>query len=90
MSSQSDRLITQIEAYCGKRDLDWHAELTAGSAYCWSCKLTVVLTPNRDDGPDRSLVTFAGAGGDPEEVLGSAWRDMRAWLEQAGPGVAAL
>lgn len=82
--SRGEDLAAEIDALVTRRGYEWYVELTAGTECFWACKLTVVLTPNREDGPDRSLVTKATGGQGPEDVLQSAWDDMRAWLDQLG------
>src|SRR5207248_9262237 len=75
-----EQLAGEIDAHCCSYGWEWHADLTAATGCFWSCKLTVVLTPYRDDGPDRSVVTLAAAGEGPEDVFRAAWDDIRAWL----------
>jgi hypothetical protein len=82
--SPLEQLAEEIDAHCRSHGREWHAEMTAGSDCFWACKLTVVLTPYRDDGPDRSLVAYVGAGEGPEGAFRSAWDDMRAWLGAFG------
>jgi hypothetical protein len=76
----AERLAEQIDAYCHEQGWDLAAEVTTGADSAWACQLTLILTPNRPDGPDRSLVTFATNRDDPATVLSDAWDDMQAWL----------
>lgn len=78
----AEELAARIDAMCRPRGWEWAAAVNVSTDCCWSCKLTVILTPARDDGPDRSLVTFACAGQDPADVLSQAWDDMQAWITE--------
>jgi hypothetical protein len=79
--SPFEQLAGEIDAHCRSHGWEWHADLTVATDCFWQCKLTVVLAPYRDDGPDRSVVTLAAAGDGPEDVFRAAWDDMRAWLD---------
>jgi hypothetical protein len=72
-----------VDAACRENGWEWHAEIVCASGCCWQAKLTVVLTPDNPDGPDRALVTLACAGAGPDDALAEAWADMQTWL--AGP-----
>jgi hypothetical protein len=78
-----EQLAEEVDAACRLRGWEWHAEVTTGTDCFWCCDLTIVLTPYRDDGPDRSLVTRAGAGKGPGEAFRLAWADMQIWLAAA-------
>lgn len=80
--SPFERLAEEVDGRCQAKGWEWHAELTTGSLCFWACKLTVVLTPNREDAPDRGLVAYAAAGQGPEDVFRRAWDEMQGWLDQ--------
>ena len=81
-SASAEDIATAIDQHCKERGWDWRAELAAAGGCCWQATLTVILTPDRQDGPDRSLSTFAGGGVEPADVFARAWDDMRAWLAE--------
>ena len=78
--SAAEKTAAVIDAVCAENGWDWHAEIVAASGCCWQAKLTVVLTPDRASGPDRSLTTMAASGASPDDVLEAAWEDMGTWL----------
>jgi hypothetical protein len=82
--SPAEEVAEQIDAYAAAHGYQWRVELAAASECFWECKATMVLTPNRGEGPDRSLITMATGGNGPEDVMRSAWEDLQAWLGQLG------
>jgi hypothetical protein len=81
----------EVDARCRANGWEWHAEIVVASDCRWQCKLTIVLTPYRDEAPDRSLVILACNGDGPDDAFHAAWDDMQQWLgSDPPPGPGAL
>ena len=58
---------------------DWSLKLVTGHLSCWSAELRVTPEPNRDDGPDTSLVWYAGGYDSADMAAEAAWDGVREW-----------
>jgi hypothetical protein len=70
----------RLDAFCSAHGYDWGIRCDVDAMSCWSAEVRVTRQPNRADGPDRSLVTYAVAGAEPAEVIEEAVEDMLNWL----------
>lgn len=77
-----DDIDREISAVCAVHGWEYALKIEVASECAWSAELRITKEPNRQDGPDRSLVVFAAAGATAEDVVREAVGDMSKWIEE--------
>jgi hypothetical protein len=82
MSPQAElnRLIGELDDAVEQHGIDYGVRLEVAHECAWSAEVRLTPEPNRRDGPDRSLVTFAVGAATAEDATARAVRDALTWL----------